>query len=45
MYYRILGGIAFILLGATALGIIVGIPVWITAIFCVAAGIALLAGV
>ena len=40
MVYRITGGIAFILLGITAF---YPIPAAITAVFCVTAGIALLA--
>jgi hypothetical protein len=44
MIYRITGGIAFILLGATALHI-VSVSGVVTALFCVVAGIALLAGV
>lgn len=41
MVYRITGGIAFILLGVSAFGL--AIPVVLTAIFCVIAGVALLA--
>lgn len=42
MLYRVFGGLAFIALGATALGIIV--PVLITALLCLVAGVTLLAG-
>ena len=41
MVYRITGGIAFILLGAS---LFTTVPTVLTAIFCVIAGIALLAG-
>lgn len=43
MVYRITGGLAFLCIGLTGAGL--AIPTIITAVLCVIAGIALLAGV
>lgn len=43
MVYRICGGIAFLLLGLSAVGI-AQVPEYLTGVFLIIAGIALLAG-